>query len=168
MATKVDEILRETRAFVEAKRASAANEKQALAGEDPNSLPGSEHDKKVPEEAKKQNPEITQGNPSGAFSASGAHEGDKVEMASALKANEPPPAKVDKLPQDSADINAAPKTGSAAGEIAAMVADEAFDYLDAPIKRVCAPDTPVPYSPVLEDFWIPDQKDLIEAVTQLV
>jgi pyruvate dehydrogenase E1 component beta subunit len=61
-----------------------------------------------------------------------------------------------------------PKTGSAAGEIAAMVADEAFDFLDAPIKRVCAPDTPVPYSPVLEDFWIPDQKDLIEAVTQLV
>ncbi len=61
-----------------------------------------------------------------------------------------------------------PKTGSAAGEIAAMVADEAFDYMDAPIKRVCAPDTPVPYSPVLEDFWIPDQKDLIEAVTELV
>jgi len=61
-----------------------------------------------------------------------------------------------------------PKTGSAAAEIAAIVADEAFDYLDAPIKRVCAPDTPVPYSPVLEDFWIPDQKDLIEAVTQLV
>lgn len=42
-----------------------------------------------------------------------------------------------------------PKTGSAAAEIAAIVADEAFDYLDAPIKRVCAPDTPVPYSPVL-------------------
>jgi pyruvate dehydrogenase E1 component beta subunit len=61
-----------------------------------------------------------------------------------------------------------PKTGSAAAEIAAIVADEAFDYLDAPIKRVCAPDTPVPYSPVLEDFWIPDQKDLIEAVTELV
>lgn len=60
------------------------------------------------------------------------------------------------------------KTGSAAAEIAAIVADEAFDYMDAPIKRVCAPDTPVPYSPVLEDFWLPDQKDLIEAVRGLV
>src|SRR5208283_3679488 len=38
-----------------------------------------------------------------------------------------------------------PKTGSAAAEIAALVADEAFDFLDAPIKRVCAPDTPIPF-----------------------
>jgi pyruvate/2-oxoglutarate/acetoin dehydrogenase E1 component len=61
-----------------------------------------------------------------------------------------------------------PKTGSAAGEIAAIIADEAFDYMDAPIKRVCAPDTPVPYSPVLEDFWIPDENALIKAVSEVV
>ena len=61
-----------------------------------------------------------------------------------------------------------PKTGSAAGEISAIVAEEAFDSLDAPIKRVCAPDTPVPYSSVLEKFWIPDEEDLIKAVTEIV
>lgn len=61
-----------------------------------------------------------------------------------------------------------PKTGSAAAEIAAIIADEAFDFMDAPIKRVCAPDTPVPYSPVLEDFWIPDENALIKAVSEVV
>jgi len=61
-----------------------------------------------------------------------------------------------------------PKTGSAAAEIAAIIADEGFDYMDAPIKRVCAPDTPVPYSPVLEDFWIPDENSLVRAVIEIV
>jgi pyruvate dehydrogenase E1 component beta subunit len=61
-----------------------------------------------------------------------------------------------------------PKTGSAASDIAALVAEEAFDLLDAPIKRVCAPDTPVPFSPVLEKFWMPDEDDLIKAITEIV
>ncbi len=61
-----------------------------------------------------------------------------------------------------------PKTGSAAGEISAIVAEETFDFLDAPIKRVCAPDTPIPFSPVLEKFWMPDEEDLIKAVTEIM
>jgi pyruvate/2-oxoglutarate/acetoin dehydrogenase E1 component len=61
-----------------------------------------------------------------------------------------------------------PKTASAAAEISAMVAEEAFDFLDAPIKRVCAPDTPIPFSPVLEKFWMPDEEDLIKAVTEIM
>jgi pyruvate/2-oxoglutarate/acetoin dehydrogenase E1 component len=61
-----------------------------------------------------------------------------------------------------------PKTGSAASDIAATVAEEAFDLLDAPIKRVCAPDTPIPFSPVLEKFWMPDEDKLIEAITEIV
>jgi len=61
-----------------------------------------------------------------------------------------------------------PKTASAAAEIAAIVAEEAFDLLDAPIKRVCAPDTPIPFSPVLEKFWMPDEEDLIKAVTEIM
>jgi pyruvate dehydrogenase E1 component beta subunit len=61
-----------------------------------------------------------------------------------------------------------PKTGSAAAEISAIVAEEAFDSLDAPIKRVCAPDTPVPYSTVLEKFWMPSEEDLIKAVTEVM
>jgi len=65
-------------------------------------------------------------------------------------------------------IDEEPKTGSAAGEIAAIVAEEAFDFLDAPIKRVCAPDTPVPFSPILEKFWMPDEDNLIKAVTEIM
>lgn len=60
------------------------------------------------------------------------------------------------------------KTASSAGEISAIVAEEAFDFLDAPIKRVCAPDTPIPFSPVLEKFWMPDEDDLIKAVTEIM
>jgi pyruvate dehydrogenase E1 component beta subunit len=65
-------------------------------------------------------------------------------------------------------IDEEPKTGSAASEIAAVVADEAFDFLDAPIKRVCAPDTPIPYSPVLEKFWMPDEEDLIKTIDEIM
>jgi pyruvate/2-oxoglutarate/acetoin dehydrogenase E1 component len=61
-----------------------------------------------------------------------------------------------------------PATGSAAAEIAATVADEAFDYLDAPVKRVCAPDTPIPFSAVLEKVWIPDEEDIIKAVMEIL
>ena len=60
-----------------------------------------------------------------------------------------------------------PKTGSSASEIAAVVAEEAFDYLKAPIKRVCAPDTPIPFSPILEKVWMPDEEDLIKAIIEI-
>lgn len=114
MATmRVEEILRDTRAFVEAKTASAATEKRALAGQDPNTLPGSEHDQKVKEEAKKPNPQVAEGSPAGAYSASGAKPGDVTEMGHTLKAGDPPPAKVDKEPLITSDVNAAPKTGAA-------------------------------------------------------
>jgi pyruvate dehydrogenase E1 component beta subunit len=56
--------------------------------------------------------------------------------------------------------------GSSA-EIAARVSDKAFDYLDAGIKRVTAPFTPVPFSPKLESLFIPDEKRIIEAVHQV-
>jgi pyruvate/2-oxoglutarate/acetoin dehydrogenase E1 component len=59
------------------------------------------------------------------------------------------------------------QTGSFAGQVAAIVADEGFDYLDAPIKRVNAPDTPVPYGIILEDFWIPNEDKLIQAVNEI-
>ena len=61
-----------------------------------------------------------------------------------------------------------PKNVSAGSVIAAMVAEEGFDLLDAPIKRVAAPDTPVPYGPPLEDFYVPQEEDLIKAVTEIV
>jgi pyruvate dehydrogenase E1 component beta subunit len=61
-----------------------------------------------------------------------------------------------------------PKTGSAAAQISAIVAEEAFDYLDAPIRIVCAPDTPIPFSPTLERFWVPSEEALIQAITEIV
>ena len=61
-----------------------------------------------------------------------------------------------------------PKKGSVASEIAAIVAEEAFDFLDAPIKRVCGPNTTIPFSPVLEKKWMPDEEDLIKAVSEVI
>ena len=57
--------------------------------------------------------------------------------------------------------------GSSA-EIAARVADKAFDYLDAGIKRVTAPFTPVPFSPPLEQAFIPNEAKIIAAVHEVV
>jgi len=60
------------------------------------------------------------------------------------------------------------KTGGVSAEIAAVVAEEAIDYLDAPVKRVAEPDTPIPFSPPLERFVIPDEKKIIGAVKEVV
>ena len=59
------------------------------------------------------------------------------------------------------------KTGGIGGEIAAMLAEECFNSLDAPIMRIAAPDIPVPYSPPLEDFFLPKAHDVINAARQL-
>ena len=64
-------------------------------------------------------------------------------------------------------VQEAPKTGGFAGEIVAIIVEDGFDYLDAPIKRVCAPDTPVPFSPVLENAYIPSAERVISAVKEL-
>jgi 2-oxoisovalerate dehydrogenase E1 component len=52
-------------------------------------------------------------------------------------------------------------------EIAARIADELFDYLDAPVRRVAAMDTFVAYQPVLEDAILPQPDDLLRAITEL-
>jgi acetoin:2,6-dichlorophenolindophenol oxidoreductase subunit beta len=57
---------------------------------------------------------------------------------------------------------------SAATDIAAMVADAGFDTLDAPIKRVTAPHTPVPFSPPLEQFYVPSPDRIVNAVREIV
>lgn len=60
------------------------------------------------------------------------------------------------------------RTGATTAEIAAIVQEEAFDWLDAPIKRVNAPDTPVPFSPPLEQAFIPNKDRIISAVREIV
>jgi pyruvate dehydrogenase E1 component beta subunit len=60
------------------------------------------------------------------------------------------------------------KTAGVSAEIAAIVAEEAIDYLDAPIRRVAEPDTPIPFSPPLEQYIIPNEKAIIKAVREVV
>jgi pyruvate dehydrogenase E1 component beta subunit len=59
-------------------------------------------------------------------------------------------------------------TGGWAAEIAAVVADEAFVWLDAPIKRVSAPDVPAPFSPALDEIYMPNAEKIVAAVKSLL
>jgi len=56
---------------------------------------------------------------------------------------------------------------SFASEVAALVAEEALDCLDAPIRRVTALDTPMPFSPKLERFVVPSEERVIAAVREV-
>jgi len=60
------------------------------------------------------------------------------------------------------------RTAGVSAEVAAIVVEEALDYLDAPIKRVAEPDTPIPFSPALEKHVIPDEKSIVKAVKEIV
>ncbi len=60
------------------------------------------------------------------------------------------------------------KFAGSGAEIAALVAEKAFDYLDAPILRVAAPFTPVPFSPPLEAEFIPSEEKIIAAIRSVV
>ncbi len=62
----------------------------------------------------------------------------------------------------------APKTGGLGAEIASLLAEYCFDDLKAPIKRVAALDTPVPFSPALEDYILPNKNDIYKAVKELI
>jgi len=59
-------------------------------------------------------------------------------------------------------------TGGFGAEIAATVAEEAFEDLDAPVKRIAAPDTPVPFSPPLEKAFIPQVEDVVAGLRDLL
>ena len=59
------------------------------------------------------------------------------------------------------------KTGGLAGEIAAIINEDAFDHLDAPIVRVTSLDTPVPFSPPLEKFFLPKVEDVVREARRL-
>lgn len=60
------------------------------------------------------------------------------------------------------------KTAGVGAEIAAIIAEEAFDYLDAPIMRIAAPDVPAPFAPPLLHKYIPDEEDIVKAVKKTV
>jgi pyruvate/2-oxoglutarate/acetoin dehydrogenase E1 component len=60
------------------------------------------------------------------------------------------------------------RTGGVGAEIAARVAEHAYEYLDAPIRRVAAADTPIPFSPALEPLALPSEGDIVRTVQELV
>lgn len=60
------------------------------------------------------------------------------------------------------------RTGGIGGELAAIIAEEAFEYLDAPIVRVASVDSPVPYAPPLEQAFLPTADKVVSAVKRLV
>ncbi|HET7100708.1 MAG TPA: transketolase C-terminal domain-containing protein, partial [Terriglobia bacterium] len=59
------------------------------------------------------------------------------------------------------------RVGGLAGELAAVIAEKAFEDLDGPIVRVTAPDTPVPFSPPLEEYFLPNVQKIADAARQL-
>ena len=59
-------------------------------------------------------------------------------------------------------------TGGIGGEIAARLADEAFTYLEAPIKRIASPDAPVPFAPTLEEAFLPKTADVVKTARELM
>ena len=65
-------------------------------------------------------------------------------------------------------LHEATLTGGVGGELAAIIAEHAFEYLDAPVMRVASADAPVPYAPPLETAFLPSVTKVVEAATRLV
>ena len=65
-------------------------------------------------------------------------------------------------------LHEATLTGGIGGELAAIISEHAFEYLDAPVMRVASADTPVPYAPTLESAFLPSAAKVVEAAKKLV
>lgn len=65
-------------------------------------------------------------------------------------------------------VHEAQRTCGVGGEVAALIGQQAFEHLDGPITRVAAPDTPIPYSPPLEDAYRPNRRTIAEAARGLL
>jgi 2-oxoisovalerate dehydrogenase E1 component beta subunit len=65
-------------------------------------------------------------------------------------------------------LHEATLTGGIGGELAAIISEHAFEYLDAPVMRVASQDAPVPYAPPLEAAFLPNVEKVVEAAKKLV
>ncbi|MFQ5762528.1 MAG: transketolase C-terminal domain-containing protein [Candidatus Bathyarchaeia archaeon] len=59
------------------------------------------------------------------------------------------------------------KTGGVGAEIASTITEEAFDYLDAPVVRIAAPDSPIPYSPEIDRLVLIDENTIADAARKI-
>jgi 2-oxoisovalerate dehydrogenase E1 component beta subunit len=64
-------------------------------------------------------------------------------------------------------VHEAGLTGGIGGEVAALIAEHAFQHLDAPVRRLAALDTPVPFAPALEEYVLPDTPKIVQALREL-
>ncbi len=64
-------------------------------------------------------------------------------------------------------LHEASLTGGIGGEISAIIAEEAFEWLDAPVIRVASIDSPVPFAPQMEDYFLPQVSEIVEAARKL-
>jgi len=64
-------------------------------------------------------------------------------------------------------LHEATRTGGPGGEVSALISERAFEHLDAPVVRMAPPDTPVPYAPTLEEFFLPNAEKVGKAVRAL-
>ena len=60
------------------------------------------------------------------------------------------------------------RRGGFGGELSAIIAEEYFDYLDAPVVRIGALDTPVPFAPNLEQYYMPNAQDILAGVKKIL
>jgi pyruvate/2-oxoglutarate/acetoin dehydrogenase E1 component len=64
-------------------------------------------------------------------------------------------------------LHEATRSCGVGAEVSALIAEEAFEDLDGPVKRIAAPDTPVPFSPPLEKAFIPQVDDVVAGLREL-
>ncbi len=64
-------------------------------------------------------------------------------------------------------LHEASLTGGIGGEISAIIAEEAFEWLDAPVIRIASIDSPVPFAPQMEDYYLPSLNEIINAARKL-
>ncbi|MCK5619327.1 MAG: alpha-ketoacid dehydrogenase subunit beta [Candidatus Krumholzibacteria bacterium] len=99
-----------------------------------------------------------------------AHDGIEVEvldLRSLLPLDEEAILETAKKTSKIIVLHEATLTGGPGGEIVARIAEKAFDFLDGPIVRIAPPDTPVPYSPPLEEAFLPQVSDVVNKVREL-
>ncbi len=65
-------------------------------------------------------------------------------------------------------LHEASLTGGIGGELSAIIAEEAFEWLDAPVIRVASIDSPVPFAPQMEDYYLPSLDEIVKAAKKLV